>query len=251
MGTFLIVFLAVLLGLIVFGLIVFLYIRAKLVRTFGREETKMLIDAAKNSANIEKEEYSRTKEVMGLTSLLEPEIRRDFPEFSSSLLFNKVENGMSAIFNSLEAKNTSYMEKDLDLDFMTGIIKKKIEDMENDNISVKYDDIHFNGHAIKEYKKKDGAAVISVVTSVTYFYDTNRKNKKKYSDISKSTRYITKFAYVYDENKFDNRQLSFSVHCPNCGAALTRLDGVCSYCNSTVNRINLKAWKMIACDERG
>ena len=56
--------------------------------------------------------------------------------------------------------------------------------------------------------------------------------------------------YIYDETKFDENQLSFSISCPNCGAPIRGLKtSNCEYCSSHIEKINLKVWKMTSYKE--
>ena len=117
--------------------------------------------------------------------------------------------------------------------------------MKSNNITEKFDNIEFNRHAIMAYNKNNGKATIKISTTLSYYYKTNRTDKKSYEDIKKQTRYTSEFVYVYDERRFTKNQVTFSVLCPNCGAPLRGLESkYCEYCGNHVERINLKIWKM-------
>lgn len=198
----------------------------------------------------EQEEITKPKNVVGMTKIMEESILKDFPDFNKDLLFNITETNLRKIFQAIKNKDTSELNADKSLSFIYQNVAKVIDDYRKNNIYEEYTDIFFHQHAIKDYRKSKGKATITVSTSLEYYYKTNRKNGKDYISYKKQTRYTTNFCYVYDEVLFDNNQVEFSVNCPNCGAPMKKMgSGKCEYCNSYVEMINLKAWKMISYKE--
>ena len=189
--------------------------------------------------------FSGIKSIGSQTQLLLPIIARDFPNFSSHELFNKVESSLRAIFNSLEEKQVSSKEE---LVLMRENLKEEIEDMISSNTSVKYDDIKFHKHGIRSYTNKDGAATIVVNTSLEYHYEKTKDGKvvknRKYKT---QDRIVTQFIYVYDPDKYSKYQTLVGITCPNCGAPVKDLGNKkCRYCNSGLEDINLKSWHIIS-----
>ncbi|MBO5348690.1 MAG: hypothetical protein J6A89_02555 [Clostridia bacterium] len=230
--------------LLAIGITIFI-IYCKIKSAVGATNMKALTNAISNASDYEKEEYSREKNVRGMTKLLEEEILRDFPEFNKDLIFSMCESNLIKILNSLESRNSTKINKDPNLIHLKKKISEQIEDMKSNNITEKYDNIEFYRHAISAYTKKNGKATIQLSTTLSYYYTTNRKDKKSFSNIKKQTRYTSEFIYVYDEAKFNDNQASFSVHCPNCGAPLRNIKtNYCEYCSTYIENINLKAWKM-------
>ena len=243
--NFLISIFGALLGmLLAIGVIIFI-IYFKVRSIVGSANMKTLTNAMKNAKDLEKAEYSREKNVRGMTNLLEEEILRDFPDFNKDLIFSICQANLTKIFNCLEERDDFKIRNDNNFTYLKQHISAQIEDMKSNNIVEKYDNIQFYRHAINAYNKKQGKATIKISTTLSYYYSTNRKDKKSFSDVKKQTRYTSEFVYVYDESKFDDKQVSFSVHCPNCGAPIKNLlSNYCEYCSSYVEKINLKLWKM-------
>ena len=95
---FLLGFLGAILGIIVIITVLVLIVYSYMKKIIGKSKTKELINLAKNAKMIQNEEYTRVKNVNGMTKLLEPEIIRDFPDFNRELLFSKVESNLIKIF---------------------------------------------------------------------------------------------------------------------------------------------------------
>lgn len=243
--NFIISLLGGLFGILLAIAIVIFIIYQKIKASVGSSNMKSLVNAMANAQNLEREEYTREKNVRGMTKLLEEEILRDFPDFNKDLVFSTCNDNLRKILNALESKNFSEIEKDSNLVFLRKTIKEQIRDMQSNNIQEQYDNIEFNRNAISAYSKKNGKATIQLSTTLSYYYKTNRKDKTTFADIKKQTRYTSEFVYVYDEAEFDDNQVSFSVHCPNCGAPLTNLENdCCEYCSSHIEKINSRVWKM-------
>ena len=235
------VFVGIILAIVVIILIIYFKLRA----TLGRQNMRELKNAISNVSNLQKEEYTREKNVKGMTKLLEPEIIRDFPEFNKDLIFSICESNLRKIFNAIESQDATAINNDKELIYLREKINQQIEDMKSNNVTEKFDNIEFNRQAIMAYNKNNGKATIKISTALSYYYKTNRTDKKSYEDIKKQTRYTSEFVYVYDERRFTKNQVTFSVLCPNCGAPLRGLESkYCEYCGNHVERINLKIWKM-------
>lgn len=243
--NFFISMVGVILGILISIGIIFLIIYWKVKSIVGPSNINSLKSAIANAKTIEKQEYNREKNVSGMTTLMEPQILRDFPDFNKELIFSTCENNLRKIFNVLESKNEKDIINDQDFIYLKDKIIEQIKDMKSNNIIEKFDNIEFNRHAISAYNKRNGKATIKISSSVSYYYQTNRKDKKSFPDIKKQTRYTSEFVYVYDENNFGDNQVSFSVNCPNCGAPLKSIkSNYCEYCGSYIEKINLKVWQM-------
>jgi len=243
--SFLGVFFAIIVA--IFSIIAYIYFKVR--KTVGSQNMKTLVDIAKQAKDIEKQEYQRPKNVSGITKLIEPTIIRDFNDFNKEFLYSKVEKNLIKIWNALEDKSIKDIENDNELIYVCQYIKEQIQDLKNNNIIIKYDEVKFHSHAIKDYLKSQGSATITLTSTVEYYYSNSSVNydKKDYNSLKKQTRYTTKFVYVYDETKFKYNQKAFSINCPNCGAPLLKLsEGNCSYCGTYIKPINLKNWYMIS-----
>ena len=144
---FILSLLGALLGVLAAVFIIVLIVMAKVRGTLGTSAFKEVMGAMKNAKDLEKQEYSRPKDVSGLTKLLEEPIQRDFPDFNKSVLFSLIEKNLRKIFTAIENRSTKEIKKDSDLDFMRSKMADQIEDMRNQGIKIKYDDIKFNKHA--------------------------------------------------------------------------------------------------------
>ena len=140
---------AVIVGIVIF--IVYKKVTNTITETIGKENFNEIKNVAKNVKNLKDEEYTREKNVSGMTKLLEPEILRDFPEFNKDLLFSTVEREIRKIFNSLESKSIESLQNDTESLIILPKVKEQIEDMKTSNTQVKYDDVVFHRHAIKKY----------------------------------------------------------------------------------------------------
>lgn len=245
--SFLLGFLGTILGILVAVVIIIFCIFTGVAKMVGLNNLKTLIAAARNAKNIVHEDYSRQKNVSGMTKLIEPEIIRDFSDFNKSLLYGIIEKNLMKIFSAIENKSISEIENDEDMVLMFSTLEQYIEDLKVRNVEIKYDDVVFHEHAIKKYEKTQGMATITTSTTLEYYYSNSEKKKnEEYGNMKRQTRYTCKFVYIYDETKLGRNKKLFSMHCPNCGAPLMKFgDSVeCEYCSSNVKSINLKLWKM-------
>ena len=102
------VFVGIILAIVVIILIIYLKLKA----TVGSQNMKELKNAISNISNLQKEEYTREKNVKGMTKLLEPEIIRDFPEFNKDLIFSICESNLRKIFNAIESQDATAINND-------------------------------------------------------------------------------------------------------------------------------------------
>lgn len=249
---FIVGFLGACIGIIVGLAIIIRIIYIKVKKTVGTQNMKEIVNVAKNAKNIQQQEYQRKKNVAGITKLIETTILRDFKDFNKEFLYSKVEKNLSKIWNAIENKSISDIKNDNDLIYLYHSINEKIIDLQNSNYNIKYDDIVFHSHAIKNYLKTQGKATLTISSTVEYFYsnDSDDYNKKEYNNLKKQTRYTTEFVYIYDETKFKYNQKAFVISCPNCGAPLRKFgEGNCEYCGTFIKPINLKNWYMISYKE--
>jgi len=240
-------FVGIIIGFLVIVLLIYLFIRMMMSKFgFGNRSIKSIYDESKQAEALEK---SRHKHVSGMTKILLPEIQRDFKDFNEKEIYLLVEKALIAIFNSLENKDSSYLEED-EFNIIRQKIDEQIIDLQNNNISYNYDDVIFHAHAIKSYKKQKDVATLEISTSLEYYYN-KRKNDKDISrdNVKRQTRYTTQLVYIIDNSKtgFDINVLG--LHCPNCGSPIMSLGQTeCSYCKGAINiqiASLLKCWKII------
>ena len=186
--------------------------------------------------NLAKTLEDTPKSVGGITNLLLPEIRRDFPELNEQVLFQKAESNIRSILNSIEAE----IVNDSSIVMIKSNLEGIIEDNKSRKLKISYDNIVIHAQAIKDYRKKDGMATISIVNSVEYTIVENEETNKIFD------RCLTIYGYIYDEEKVGHNNSIIGLHCPNCGAPLKNLGLLsCEYCQGSLREYNLKAWKII------
>ena len=237
------VFLGVIVGVVCFLFFMALLVKARLKSELG-SGYKELISAIKDIPNIQKEKYAEDKSIGGLTNLILPNIKKDFKDFNLNVLFSKVKEDITSVLNILSNMDTKRAEKNTDLILIRDYLKEKMKDYEENERTETFQDIEVKKSTLQSYKKSNGTATIEVSSNVSYYYQTNDKNIKTYSDVKKTVRINTEYVYVYDETKFKENASHFSIHCPNCGAPITDLSGVCHYCTAHMEPIHLKAWKI-------
>lgn len=246
------IFLSIILILILAILIIFLVIFNKVKSTVGASNMRTIFDAMKNAKDMEISEYSREKNVNGMTKLVEPRIIEKFPDFNKEVLYSQVEKNLTKIFTALEEKSIDKVKQDKDLIMVYKLIEDKINDLISCGISLNYDGVKFHRHALKKYTNINGIATVEVSSTVEYYYNETGNDKvkisKKHSNVKKQTRYTTVFAYIYDESKFNLNEINFAISCPSCGAPLTDIKH-CMYCGSYVEPVNLRCWKMVSYKE--
>lgn len=200
--------------------------------------------------NYETEEYSREKSIKGMTNVLEDAILADFPDFNKELIYSVCQSNLTKIFNCIERKSTESIRYDNNFSYLKDFLEQKVEDMKSGEIYEKFDGVRFHRHAISAYSRKEGKATVKISSTLCYYYDTNRKDKKSFPGVLKETRYTSEFVYTFDDEKIGKTQVSLGVHCPNCGAPLKNLlSNQCEYCSSYVEKINNKIWKMTSFKE--
>ncbi len=235
----------VILGVILFlGIIaLILYGRVKLAMRKMGFKVNSLSDMADEVARIKEEDSTRARSISGMTSLLLPNIRKDFPDFNEQELYNKAETALRKVFSAIENKDVEELSS---LPLLQSNVKKIVEDYQTSNISERYDDIHFHKFAIFQYEKKNGMATITISIALEYYYQKKKDEKilVDFTKYKKQTRYQCKFIYVYDESKVDSSAKVLAINCPNCGAAIKVLGHkFCDYCGTAVKEVNLKSWE--------
>ena len=239
----------ILLVIVVVLLLLLYSVIMKFVKAIGFSTIKELIEEIKKQSTSEKEIYSRPKNLSDMTKLLVPLISKDFPSFNQEQIFSQTRNYINAILDSLEAKDSSLI-KDKSLKFIRPKVEDQIKNLNELQKEVKFTNVRFNKCAISEYTNKGGVAKISVITSLSYYYDSNDEKEKKYTDVRKETRYKLEYVYIYDEDKIPDNSDLLKINCPNCGAPVDFFGrGKCSYCNTALAPINIKNWSVVNYEE--
>lgn len=184
------------------------------------------------------------KSVSAMTRLMEPQIMRDFPEFSWEEFKHKSENMLRSALLAISAGSPEgLMEASEDIRKQVINI---IEDNRVNNIGESYSDITIHQTEIANYKKQNGKCVITIQSSVGYMYNKmqdgeviagSRKRKTQ-------TKYNIELVYIQDveETNVDN---AIGTTCPQCGAPVKTLGAkYCEYCGSGVIPLNIRVWSL-------
>lgn len=184
------------------------------------------------------------KSVSAMTRLMEPQIMRDFPEFSWDEFKHKAENMLTSAFLAISANNPERLVNASD------DIKKQVTNIIEDNransVGETYSDIEIHQTEIANYQKMNGKCVITIQSAVGYMYykmkdgevidgDKNRKTQTKYN---------VELVYIQDADsaKLDN---AVGTTCPQCGAPVKVLGSkFCEYCGSGVVPLNIRVWSL-------
>lgn len=238
-------FVAILFGVII-GVLLFLgLITLFLYNKFKKFTSGLGVSTTQFKEMIETSEYEakyRIKSIGGMTNILVPKIIKDFPNFSESELYSKVETSLRLIFASLEKK---YVDNKKELVIIRNNLEEVVNDLKSNNIDLIFDEVVFHKHVIDDYKKDSGVLTITVQTALEYFYQEKKNGKEIYkrNEWKKQTSYTTEFIYVYNPDEYADSKTLLGVRCPNCGAPVKNLGAKsCSYCSSAVEDINLKSW---------
>lgn len=184
------------------------------------------------------------KSVTAMTRIFEPQIMRDFPEFSWEEFKHKSENMLVSALLAVSAENPSrFVEGHKD-------IKKQVENIIADNrargITEKYSDITIHQTEIANYQKLNGKCVITIQCAVGSLY-TKRLNGKLIEGDDKyktQTKYNIELVYIQDMEKVGTATALGTV-CPQCGAPIRALGAkFCEYCGAGVTPINIRVWSL-------
>lgn len=241
------VFLGVIVGILLIGLIIYLKIKSMVPKEYRNEIN--FKEAIKAGKEIAEEEQSRHKNVSGITNLLLPQIMKDFKDFNVEQFFALVEVNLRTIFNIIETKDISLITNDLEP--LRKDLTEMVKDLSENGISIRYDDVKFHKHALRNYVKEKGVATLSISSSVEYYYYYEKDGKcRENGNIKKQTRYLSTFAYIYDKGKAKTSSSVIGLNCPNCGAPLDGFSQTtCKFCGTKAIELDLKSWKFISYKE--
>ena len=184
------------------------------------------------------------KSVSSMTRLMEPQIMRDFPEFSWEEFKHKAENMLTSAFLAISANNpASLVEASED-------IKKQVANIIADNcangIGETYSDIEIHQTEIANYSKANGKCVITIQSAVGYLHYKMQDGKVIEGDKNRKTqtKYNVELVYIQDPEarEYDN---AVGTVCPSCGAPVKTLGAkFCEYCGLSITPLNIKVWSL-------
>ena len=219
--VFLCLFLGIIFAILILALIIYLKIKSSIPKEYRNEFN--FKEAVKVSKEIAKEERSRPKAASGITNLLIPQIMKDFPDFNVEEFYTLVESNLRAVFNIIETKDLSLITSSLEP--LKGNLKEIVNDLKRSDINIRYDDIVFHKHALRNYIKEQGIATLTISSSLEYYY-------------------------YYDKEKAKTKLSVIGLNCPNCGAPLEGFSQTtCKYCGTHTIELDLKSWRFISYKE--
>ncbi len=160
----------------------------RFVKSIGFNTLKEFIDEIKKGMRSDKDIYSSPKNLSDMTKLLEPLIQNDFPTFNKEQLFTLTKANTNEILDAIESKDIDKV-KDKSLVFVRHKVEDEINKLTELGKNVSYTNVKFNKCAISTYSSPGGVAKVTVVTSLSYYYDSTDDKEKKYKDVRKETRY--------------------------------------------------------------
>ena len=184
------------------------------------------------------------KSVSSMTKLMEPQIMRDFPEFSWQEFKHKAENMLTSAFLAISTENPDRLVEG-DEEVKQQIIHR-IEDNRLKGIGETFSDIEIHQTEISNYYKGQGKCVITIQSAVGYLHYKVQDGKVVKGDKNRKTqtKYNIELVYIQDKDvaKFDN---AVGTVCPSCGAPVTTLGAkYCEYCGTGIVPLNIKVWSL-------
>ncbi len=213
------------------------------VKKFSRDVfgTENLAEGINRQADLAAE---TPKSVSGMTRLMEPQIMRDFPDFSWEEFKHRAENMLiSALLAITSGDVTTIVDAS---DTLKEQIRNRIGDNEASGVKENFEQIKIHQTEISNYHKEKGTCVITIQSSVEYFYSKMRGDELIAGSKARKTqtKYNTELIYIQDSDlaEFDN---AIGVSCPNCGAPIKGLGEMrCEYCGTKVTPVNTKVWSL-------
>lgn len=238
--------LAVLLLLFLAAVALVLYVKRK-----TREISRTLwgTDTLAEGAERMRREYASTpKSVSAMTSLLLPNITKDFPDFEYHEMRERAQNLLISYLRALSEKNAGLITDG------TAELKEQarheISMLDAQGRREFFGQIKIHRTEISQYKKSAGRCIItfqSALECIHYVEDGDGKVLEGTREYKYQTRYNVDLVYIQDRNLVeDERDLALGVNCPNCGAPLSSLGAkACEYCGTPLIEINIHAWSFV------
>ncbi len=193
-----------------------------------------------------REDVSETpKSVSGMTRLMEPQIKRDFPEFMWEQFKGMAERILASALVAISSNDVSLVERQAS-DELKEKVRSRIEMNEAADVREHYDNVHIYQTEISNYVKRDGKCIVSIQSAVGYYYYKTKGGKVISGDkeYMKQTKCNMELVYIQNPD-IAGAGNAVGTTCPNCGAPITNLGAKrCEYCGSAVESINIKVWSL-------
>ena len=184
------------------------------------------------------------KSVAAMTRIFEPQIMRDFPEFSWEEFKHKSENMLISALLAISAENPARLVE------VSEDIKEQVKNTIADNrargISETHSDITIYQTEIANYQKLNGKCVITIQSALGSIYTKMQDGKLVKGDekYKTQTKYNIELIYVQDTEKVGTGTALGTV-CPQCGGPIRTLGAkFCEYCGAGITPINIRVWSL-------
>lgn len=185
------------------------------------------------------------KSVSGMTRIFEPQIMRDFPDFSWNEFRNKAENMLMSALLAISAANVGRLSADVSEE-----VKKQIENRiranEAEGARETFSNVRIHQTEIANYMKAAGKCIITIQSAVEYYYYKEKNGKVTAGQKERKTqaKYNIELLYIQDARLVGGDN-AVGATCPNCGAPIINLGNMyCEYCGSGVTPVNIKVWAL-------
>lgn len=219
------------------------YVKRKL-RQLSRAAfgTDSFIDGYKRQADVL---AATPRSVSGMTRLMEPQIMRDFPDFSWEQFKGKAENMLISAFLAISAANLARLSPDASEE-VKNQIRNQIEANKAAGIKETYSDIKIHQTEIANYRHEAGKCIITIQSAVGYMHYKEQDGRVVggQKERKTQTKYNTELIYIQDASVAGLGN-AVGITCPYCGAPIKRIGIIrCEYCGSGITPINIKVWSL-------
>lgn len=185
------------------------------------------------------------KSVSSMTKIMEPQIMRDFPDFSWVQFRAKAENMLKSALLAISGGEEALLAVDSS-DEVKKQIRNRIEENFAEGIKETFREIKIHQTEIANYKHEKGKCVIVIQSAVGYYHYREKDGKviEGQKERTEQTKYNIELVYIQDDSvaTYDN---AVGTRCPHCGAPVANLGNmICEYCGSGVIPINIKVWSL-------
>ena len=227
------------LGILICALVVIYKVRRASATLFGTENLSEAI------SDVKRQVATTPKSVSSMTSLMEPQIVRDFPDFVWEQFRDKANNLLIASLTAISNGDISLLDENVSEDVRT-YISSRIEGNRIEGITERFNSIKIHQTEIANYKKNNGKCIITIQASVQYFHFKEKAGRviSGDRDLLTQTKYNMELMYIQNAEAAGSGT-GVGLTCPSCGAPITNLGAkYCEFCGTGVKEINIKVWSL-------
>lgn len=194
--------------------------------------------------------YETPKSVAAMTSIVMPNILKDFPDFNYDEWSAKSQNILKAYIEAINSNDDTMLnETTLNADSdLRNKLKNRLRELESNNEREKNEQFRIHRTEISNYTKHNGRCIITFQSSVQSKHYIEDVNTGDIIDGQREnwyqTRYEVSLIYIQDRTGIEGTGiLSKALNCPNCGAVISNLGNkVCEYCGTGIVEYGIQAW---------